>query len=177
MSSNGTSQPLASGAAHSVEAKPAGQPMPAGEPQLSNDVVISAHNLGKRYQIYRKPHDRLKQGLLRWTGKQYYRDFWAVKNVSFEVRRGEAVGVLGRNGAGKSTLLQLIAGTLSPSEGDVSVRGRVAAMLQLGSGFSGEFTGRENVYLAGSILGIPRREMEKRFDDIASFADIGAFMD
>lgn len=171
MSSERPTQPLAPAAAQRIEAKP------ASESTLSNEIVISARNLGKRYQIYRKPQDRLKQGLLRWTGKQYYRDFWAVKNVSFEVCRGEAVGVLGRNGAGKSTLLQLIAGTLSPSAGEVSVRGRVAAMLQLGSGFSGEFTGRENVYLAGAILGIPRREMEKRFDDIASFADIGAFMD
>ena len=165
-----------SGAGADAGAHAPAQP-PGGQAGGAGEVVIAAHNLGKRYQIYRKPQDRLKQGLLRWSGKQFYRDFWALKGVSFEVKRGEAVGVLGRNGAGKSTLLQLIAGTLAPSEGDVSVRGRVPAMLQLGSGFSPEFTGRENVYLAGSILGIPRREMESRFDAIASFADIGAFMD
>jgi len=140
-------------------------------------AVIEARGLGKLYQIYEKPQDRLKQALLRWTGKRFYREFWALRQVSFTVERGDAVGVLGRNGAGKSTMLQLIAGTMSPTEGQVSVRGRVAAMLQLGSGFNPEFTGRENVYLAGAILGITRTEMDARFDEIAAFADIGDFLE
>jgi ABC-type polysaccharide/polyol phosphate transport system ATPase subunit len=138
--------------------------------------AIAVRGAGKLYHVYARPQDRLKQALLRWRGK-YYQDFWALRHVSFEVSRGEAVGVLGRNGAGKSTLLQLIAGTMAPTEGEIAVRGRVAAMLQLGSGFNPEFTGRENVYLGGAILGITRREMEQRFDQVAAFADIGGFID
>ncbi|CAG0969439.1 Teichoic acids export ATP-binding protein TagH [Phycisphaerales bacterium] len=146
-------------------------PDPSGEP------VISCRRVSKRYHIYEKPQDRLKQAFFRWTGKRFYHDFWAVKNISFEVRRGESVAIIGRNGAGKSTLLQIIAGTTSPTQGEVLVRGRIAAMLQLGSGFSPDFTGRENVYLSGSILGISRQEMDHRFDEIAAFADIGEFLD
>lgn len=143
----------------------------------SDDLVISCRNVSKIYTIYDRPQDRLKQALLRWTGRKYYRDFWAVKDVSFDVRRGEAVAIIGRNGAGKSTLLQILAGTMMPTHGEVEVRGRVAAMLQLGSGFNPEFTGRENVFLNGAILGISRPEMENRFDSIVEFADIGEFLD
>lgn len=172
--------PGVSGADGLVEYKPVGGPHGLVEPAAvgqQDDVAIAVRNVGKHYHIYGRPQDRLKQALLRWTGKKYYKDFWAVKNVSFEIRKGEGVGILGRNGAGKSTLLQIIAGTMAPTTGEVAVRGRVAAMLQLGSGFNPEFTGRENVYLSGSILGITRREMESRFDDIAAFADIGQFLD
>jgi len=138
--------------------------------------AISLRNVGKRYQMYAQPQDRLKQGLFgRW--KTYYSDFWALRGVSIEVRPGEALGIIGRNGSGKSTLLQIIAGTQVPSEGEVEVRGRVAALLELGSGFNPEFTGRENVFLNGAILGIPRRQMRERFDEIAAFADIGQFID
>lgn len=151
-------------------------PQRAGEPASPAEVVLSVRSVSKRYHIYDRPQDRLWQALFRWK-KQFYREFWALKSVSFEVRRGEALGILGRNGAGKSTLLQVIAGTMAPTEGEVTVRGRVAAMLQLGSGFNPEFTGRENVFLSGAILGIPRAEMQRRFDDIAAFADIGAFID
>lgn len=140
------------------------------------EVVISVRNLGKCYHIYDRPQDRLKQALLRWR-RTYFREFWAVRNVSFEVRRGQALGVIGRNGSGKSTLLQIIAGTLMPTEGQVEVRGRLSALLELGSGFNAEFTGRENVYLQGAIMGIPRRVMEEKFDQIAAFADIGQFID
>jgi len=141
-----------------------------------NSVAISINNLSKGYQIYDRPQDRLKQSLWR-DRKQFYREFWALKDVSFEVKKGEMVGIIGRNGSGKSTLLQIIAGTLMPTSGQVKVNGRVAALLELGSGFNPEFTGRENVFLNGAILGISREEMESRFNEIAAFADIGDFID
>jgi lipopolysaccharide transport system ATP-binding protein len=138
--------------------------------------AIRVDGLGKRYEIYAKPHHRLLQTLLRGR-RAFYREFWALRGVSLEIARGETVGIIGRNGSGKSTLLQLIAGTLTPSEGTVSVAGRVAALLELGSGFNPEFTGRENVFLNGSILGLTRQEIDKKFDAIAAFADIGEFID
>jgi lipopolysaccharide transport system ATP-binding protein len=154
---------------HAVGQTPPAKPSP-------ESPVISVRDLGKCYHVYNAPADRLKQAFFRWK-KRYFREFWALRGVSFEVFPGESVGILGRNGGGKSTLLQLIAGTLTPTEGEVHVRGRVAAMLELGSGFNPEFTGRENVFLKGAILGISRREMEDRFDAIAAFADIGEFLE
>ena len=149
-----------------------------------NDIAISITNLGKYYGIYSKPRDRLKQfilpRLMRLIGmesRDYFREFWAVRNVSFEVRRGETVGIIGRNGSGKSTLLQMICGTLTPTSGSVETHGRVAALLELGSGFNPDFTGRENVYLNGSVLGISREEMDSKIADILAFADIGDFID
>ena len=139
-------------------------------------AVIRVQNLSKCYQIYERPEDRLKQSL--WRGKkQFYREFWALHDVSFEMQRGETIGIIGRNGSGKSTLLQLIAGTLNPSAGCVEVKGRVAALLELGSGFNPDFSGRENVYLNGAILGLSREDIHRRFDEIASFADIGDFIE
>ena len=138
--------------------------------------VISVRNVGKRYEIYAKPFDRLKKIILGGKGT-IRRSFWALQDVSFDIQRGEAVGILGRNGSGKSTLLQIISGTLAPTTGEVHIRGRVAALLELGSGFNPQFTGRENVYLSGAILGISKREMDERFDEIAAFADIGDFLD
>jgi lipopolysaccharide transport system ATP-binding protein len=138
--------------------------------------VIRLDGLGKRYEIYAKPHHRLLQTLLRGK-RQYYREFWALRGVDLVVARGETVGVIGRNGSGKSTLLQLVAGTLFATEGSVSVTGRIAALLELGSGFNPEFTGRENVFLNGAILGISRGEMKSSFDAIAEFAGIGDFLD
>ncbi len=140
------------------------------------ESAISARNLSKVYCLYDRPQDRLKQMFV-GKRKKLYRDFWALRDISFEVKKGEALGIIGRNGAGKSTLLQILAGTLSPTDGEVSVNGRVACLLELGSGFNPEFTGRENVYLNGSILGFSRSEMDRLFDEIASFADIGEFMD
>jgi lipopolysaccharide transport system ATP-binding protein len=140
------------------------------------EPIIRACNLGKCYQIYARPTDRLKQALYRWK-RRFYREFWALRDVSFDIHRGEVVGIIGRNGSGKSTLLQIVAGTLVPTVGEVGVHGRVAALLELGSGFNLEFTGRENVYMNGAILGLPQRFMAERFGEIAAFADIGEFID
>jgi lipopolysaccharide transport system ATP-binding protein len=140
------------------------------------EPAIRTVDLGKRYEIYDRPHLRLLQTLFRGR-RRFYRDFWALSGVSLEVARGETVAVIGRNGSGKSTLLQLVAGTLYPTTGNVVVSGRIAALLELGSGFNPEFTGRENVYLNGAILGISRREMDEAFDAIAAFAGIGDFID
>lgn len=146
----------------------------------SNDIAIRVNNLSKCYHIYHAPRDRLKQFVLprlqRLMGeppKQHFREFWALKDVSFEVKKGEAVGIIGRNGSGKSTLLQMITGTLSPTSGTVSTQGRIAALLELGSGFNPDFSGRENVYLNGALLGFTRDQIDKKFDAIAAFADIG----
>jgi len=155
---------------------PVREPPPAG-PSPPAPPAVAVHNLGKCYHIYNKPEDRLKQALLRFRGKNYFDEFWALRNVCFEVAPGEAVGIVGRNGSGKSTLMQIIAGTLAPTEGQVTVRGRVAALLELGSGFNPDFTGRENVHTYGAILGMSRRDIDERFDEIAAFADIGRFLD
>ena len=138
--------------------------------------VVAVRALGKCYEIYARPLDRLKQTL--WRGRRsFYREFWALRDVSFEVGRGESFGIIGRNGSGKSTVLQVIAGTLRPTEGQVEVHGRVHALLELGSGFNFEFTGRENVYLNGALLGLAREAIAARFDEVAAFADIGEFID
>jgi ABC-type polysaccharide/polyol phosphate transport system ATPase subunit len=134
-------------------------------------------DLGKMHRIYARPQDRLKQMLLARFGRRYGHDFWALRHVSLEVARGETLGVIGRNGSGKSTLLQILAGTVAPSEGEVLVNGRVAALLELGSGFNPEFTGRENAILNAALLGISGPEIESRLPDIAAFADIGEFID
>lgn len=151
---------------------------------MSSDVAIRVTNLSKCYLIYDRPQDRLKQSivprlqrLVRRQPARYFREFWALKDVSFEVKKGETVGIIGRNGAGKSTLLQLICGTLNPTYGSVEVNGRVAALLELGSGFNPEFTGRENVYMNASLLGLSREETDERFEEIVEFADIGDFID
>lgn len=143
---------------------------------LPVDLVIRASGLGKCYQIYDKPSHRLLQGLV-GEQRKFYREFWALRDIGFEVRQGETLGIVGRNGSGKSTLLQLIAGTLTPSTGEAMVRGRVAALLELGSGFNSEFTGRENVYLNASILGLSKQQIDRKFDAIAEFAAIGDFID
>lgn len=109
--------------------------------------------------------------------RQYYREFFALKNINFELKKGESLGIIGRNGAGKSTLLQIISGTLSPTSGDVKVAGRINALLELGSGFNPDFTGRENVFLNGAILGFTHKEIESRFEEILDFSEIGDFID
>jgi len=159
-----------------------------------SEAIITVENLTKAYRIWAQPSARLKSPLLETAAKflppgsaprralvaraaRGFRDFYALRDVSFTVRRGEATGIIGRNGSGKSTLLQLIAGTLTPTAGRVDVRGRVSALLELGSGFNPDFTGRENVFLNGSIFGLTKSEMEGKFDEIAAFADIGDFIE
>lgn len=142
---------------------------------MSSEAAIQVRNLSKCYHIYEKPHDRILQALIR-NRKKYYREFWALKDVSFNVNKGETIGIIGRNGSGKSTLLQMICGTLTPTEGKIVTKGRIAALLELGSGFNPEFTGQENVYMNASILGLKKEEIEKRYSEIISFADIGDFI-
>ena len=164
-------------------------------PMSSKEVIVDVRNVSKRYEIYNTPRDRLKQlilprlhqmfnraGIVLKLAKPlappvYFHEFWALKDISFQVRRGETFGIIGRNGSGKSTLLQIIAGTSTPTIGEVNVHGRIAALLELGSGFNPEFTGRENVYLNGRILGLTQKEITDRYDQIVDFADIGEFID
>jgi lipopolysaccharide transport system ATP-binding protein len=141
-----------------------------------NDIAIKLDSVSKCFQIYEKPHHRLLQSFFRGK-RQYFKEFWALKDISFEIKRGETVGIIGRNGAGKSTLLQIICGTLAETSGSVEVNGRVAALLELGAGFNPEFTGRENVYMSGSILGLSQEEIDKKYDEIVRFADIGEFIE
>jgi lipopolysaccharide transport system ATP-binding protein len=150
----------------------------------SEEIAVRVSHLSKCYEIYDRPQDRLKQSiqprlrrLFRRLPRNYYREFWALRDVSLDIRKGETIGIIGRNGSGKSTLLQLICGTLAPSAGIVETTGRVAALLELGSGFNPEFTGRENVYMNAAVLGLSQDEISARFHDIAAFADIGDFMD
>ena len=168
-----------------------GQSLLTPELSLEGTVVSSGENIAIRvsgvskcYHLYDKPQDRLRQSIyprlqrmFGRTARHYAREFWALKDISFEVKKGETVGIIGRNGSGKSTLLQIIAGTLEPTQGEIKVNGRVAALLELGSGFNPEFTGRENVYINAAILGLSRAEIDARFDDIAAFADIGNFIE
>jgi len=151
---------------------------------MSSEIAIKVENLSKVYQIYDQPRDRLKQfilprvrGLVGKLPKSYFREFWALKDVSIEIKKGETVGIIGRNGSGKSTLLQIICGTLTPTSGSVETRGRIAALLELGSGFNPEFTGRENVYMNAAVLGLSKEEVDARFDYITAFADIGDFIE
>lgn len=145
---------------------------------MSSDLAIRVSAVSKAFPIYEKPIHRLLQMAAPPSRKhKWFRRFEALKNISFDVARGETLGIVGRNGSGKSTLLQIICGTLTPTTGSVSVNGRIAALLELGAGFNPEFTGRENVYLNGTLLGLDSGEIRERFDDIAAFADIGEFIE
>ena len=164
----------------------------------SPDVAISVSNVSKAYRIWRDPSARLKAPLWEAVGKfipkyilnlnskhnlragnpaRYYKDFYALQNVSFNIRKGESVGIVGMNGSGKSTLLQILAGTLTPTAGSIEVRGRVAALLELGSGFNPEFSGRENIYLNCAVLGLSKSEIDQQLDAIIDFSEIGEFID
>jgi ABC-type polysaccharide/polyol phosphate transport system ATPase subunit len=143
---------------------------------MTDEFAISVRNLSKKYHLYESPQHRLREALHPFR-KKFHRDFWALNDVSFDVPKGSTWGILGRNGSGKSTLLQLICGVLQPTAGSVATSGRISALLELGAGFNPNFTGRENVYMNGSILGLSRQEMDGKFEGIASFADIGEFIE
>ena len=142
---------------------------------MADNIAISLKNVSKVFKRYQRPADRLKEILL--PGKTYAKEFWALRNISLEIPRGETWGIVGRNGAGKSTLLKIITGTLQPTSGTVQVNGRVSALLELGSGFNPEFTGRQNVFFNARLLGLSQPEIEKRFDGIVAFADVGDFLE
>lgn len=152
--------------------------------QMSSDLAITVENICKDFHIYENPSDRLKQfflpalqKVLHIKPKEYFTNYSALKNVSFNINKGETVGIVGKNGAGKSTLLQIICGTLNPSQGKVTINGRIAALLELGSGFNPEYTGKENVYLNAAILGLKKSDIDSKYKDITNFADIGEFID
>lgn len=140
---------------------------------MSSENAIEVSGLSKCYQIYEKPRDRLLQMLLGRTGRRFYKEFWALRDVDFAIPKGQVYGILGKNGAGKSTLLQIICGTLASTVGSVKVAGRVSALLELGSGFNPEFTGIENIYMNAQLLGLQRTEVDAKLDQIIAFADIG----
>jgi lipopolysaccharide transport system ATP-binding protein len=140
-----------------------------------SEVTVSLKNVSKCFKRYDRPVDRLKELLL--PGKSRAKEFWALRDINLDIGKGETIGIIGQNGAGKSTLLQIIAGTLLPTTGTVEVNGRISALLELGSGFNPEFTGRQNVFFNGRLLGLSQKEIAERFDDIAAFADIGDFID
>jgi lipopolysaccharide transport system ATP-binding protein len=146
------------------------------ERSMRSDVVIRTRGLGKAYELYRRPIDRAKQFLLGKHGR-YFEEFWAVRDVNLEICRGESLGIIGLNGAGKSTLLQLICGIVVPTSGTLTVQGEIAAMLTLGAGFSPELSGRENIYITATVLGLSSAEIRKRFDAIIDFAGLGSFIE
>lgn len=140
-----------------------------------SDIAIRLTNVSKSFRRYPKPIDRLKELFI--PGCKRSPDFWALEQINLQVNRGETLGIIGQNGSGKSTLLQIIAGTMTPTQGLVEVNGRISALLELGSGFNPEFTGRQNVFFNGRLLGLTIGEIEQRFDQITAFADIGDFID
>jgi lipopolysaccharide transport system ATP-binding protein len=141
------------------------------------EVVIRARHLAKAYKLYDSPKDWVKQQLVGSERNPYYKSFWALKDISFEVQRGKSLGIIGRNGCGKSTLLQIVCGMTRPTKGEIWVKGRVAPVLALGATFDLEATGRENVLIGGAVLGLKRQEILRKFESITDFAGIGAFMD
>jgi len=140
-----------------------------------SNIAIKVENLSKVYKLYDKPVDRLKEAINPFR-KKYHRDFYALKDINFEVARGETIGIIGKNGSGKSTLLKILTGVLTPTEGKVYTSGKVSALLELGTGFNPELTGMENVYFSGALMGYTKEEINKKIDDIVSFADIGEFI-
>src|SRR3972149_3419828 len=148
----------------------------ADSQHMAADIAISVKNISKSYKMYPSQVARLKE-VFHPFKKVYHRDFWALRDIDMEIPRGMALGIIGQNGCGKSTLLQIICNIIQPTTGTVKVNGRISALLELGAGFNKEFTGRENVFMQGAIMGIPRKEMEERFQRIAEFADIGNFIE
>jgi len=143
---------------------------------MSSEIAIDIKNISKRYRIYEKPIDRLLQ-ILPWNkNKNLSEEFWALKNIDMQVCKGDVIGLVGKNGAGKSTLLQLVCKTLEPTDGSIEVRGRIAALLELGSGFNPEFSGKENVYMSAAIAGLSKEETDRKYNDIVEFSGIGDFV-
>ena len=140
-----------------------------------SDIAIAINNVSKYYKLYDSPQDRLKEAL-NLKGKKYHKKFYATKNLNLEIKKGEILGIVGKNGSGKSTLLKLITGVLTPDEGSIQVKGKISALLELGSGFNPEFTGIQNIFFYGTILGFSKQEMEQKLDEILTFADIGEFI-
>ena len=139
------------------------------------DIILEAKHLSKLYKLYDKSTDRVKESLS-FRKKSYHRDYYALRDVNFVIKRGETVGIVGKNGSGKSTLLKILTEVLTPTEGEIVINGKVAALLELGAGFNGEYSGMKNIFLNGSIMGIPHAEMEKKIEDIVNFADIGDYI-
>ncbi len=139
------------------------------------NIAISVENVTKLYKLYEKPSDRFKEAL-KLTRQKKYKEHYALQNLSFEIKKGECVGIIGTNGAGKSTILKIITGVLNPTDGDVKINGRISALLELGAGFNSEYTGIENVYLNGTMIGFSKEEIDAKMDDILAFADIGDFV-
>ena len=142
---------------------------------MNEEATIAVDHITKAYRLYEKPRDRIKEAFS-LSHKKYYREHYALRDVSFSVGRGETVGIIGTNGAGKSTILKIITGVLNPTEGEVTVNGRISALLELGAGFNPEYTGIENIYLNGTMIGFSREEIDRKLDDILAFADIGDFV-
>ena len=140
-----------------------------------DNVAIKVNNVSKIYRLYDKPTDRLKEAL-GFSKKKRYKEHYALNNVSFDVKRGETVGIIGTNGSGKSTILKIITGVLNPSMGDVKIAGRISALLELGAGFNMEYTGIENIYLNATMMGFTRKETDAKLQSILDFADIGDFV-
>lgn len=139
------------------------------------ETVIKVENLSKVYNLYEKPTDRLKEAL-NLAKKSYHKEYYALNNINFEIKKGETVGIIGKNGSGKSTLLKILTGVLMPSSGNVSVNGRISALLELGAGFNNEYTGMQNIYLNGTMMGLSKKQVDEKIDDILSFADIGDYI-
>lgn len=142
---------------------------------MLSDIAIQVRGVSKSFRIYDKPQDRLKQSLFQW--RKYYSEFTALDDISFNIHKGQTIGIVGRNGSGKSTLLEVICGTLTPTTGTVEVKGRLAALLELGAGFNPEFTGKENIFINASVLGLTEKEIRDKYDQITAFAEIGDFID
>ena len=140
-----------------------------------SEVAIKVENLSKMYKLYDRPMDRLKESL-GLTKKKKYKEYYALNNINMEIKRGETVGIIGTNGAGKSTILKIITGVLNQTNGEVTINGRISALLELGAGFNPEYTGIENVYLNGTMIGFTREEIDEKLQDIIDFADIGDFI-
>ena len=147
----------------------------AGAPRVRINLVVLAQNVSKLYKLYRRPADRLREALP-FTTRKFHTDFWALRDIGFQVEKGETLALVGPNGSGKSTLLQIVAGILQPTQGRIVTRGRIAALLELGAGFNPEFSGRENVFLNGEIMGLTRAEIERAMPSIEAFAEIGDFI-